>query len=80
MQGTEKEAEPQKVQGDAVGEAAAETNGKAADAEEVANGDATAAGIEAGKTKEAEEPTADKEGEKVVEAGIAEAKPVTEAE
>ena len=41
---------------------------------------ATAAGVEAGKTKGHEEPKAAAEGEKVVAPGIGEAKPVGEAE
>lgn len=44
------------------------------------SGTATAANVESGKSKEHEEPKADAEGKKVVEAGIGEAKPIAEAE
>ena len=76
----EPEKEPAKTtQGDAVAEEAPKTeaNGTATVAEPEP---ATAAGVEAGKTKEHEEPKAAAEGEKVAHAGIGEAKPVGEAE
>ncbi len=38
------------------------------------------AGVEAGKSKEAEKPADAEEGKKVVEPGIGEAEPVTETE
>ena len=72
--------EPAKTtQGDAVAEETPKTeaNGTAVAAQPE---QATAAGVEAGKTKEHEEPKAAAEGEKVAHAGIGEAKPVGEAE
>lgn len=74
------EGEPKKtVQGEAVADKAAttEANGTEKKAEVET---ATAAGVEAGKTKEHEEPKAAAEGKNVVEPGIGEAKPVAEAE
>lgn len=76
----EPEKEPAKTtQGDAVAEEAPKTeaNGSATATEPEP---ATAAGVEAGKTKEHEEPKAAAEGEKVAHSGIGEAKPVGEAE
>lgn len=83
--------EPAKaIQGDPLtkeaGSTAANGSAKAAEPETAATTKAaepepaTAAGVEAGKTKEHEEPQAAAEGKKVVEPGIGEAKPVGEAE
>lgn len=71
--------EPAKVvQGDPLADAAAakEANGVAKEEPE----QATAAAVEAGKTKEAEKPEGEEEDEEVVEPAIGEAKPLTEAE
>ena len=72
------------AQGDPLGDAAAQTKANGTTAEEAPQKEATAAGIEAGKTQKDEEPkaadTKPDDSVKKAEPAIAEAKPVSETE